>query len=125
MLASFRRLYLNQQHSDIEATAFGHTFKLHFCLAVNGSAGYDTIDLGVSYEVRKEVISDEVTCLAATCAEHKASFMPTEDNETMDDSKSLVDLIMVPNEWNSLSCPFGYEFDREKLQNMDANSVSK
>ncbi|KAI8616043.1 hypothetical protein BC830DRAFT_1119672 [Chytriomyces sp. MP71] len=92
------------------------------------NAGYDTVDLGISYEVRKEDFSDDETSLASTHAEHKASFMPTEDTETMDGSKSLVDLIKIPNKWNSLSCPpfrFGYEFNREQLQSLDVNTGLK
>ncbi|KAJ3252168.1 hypothetical protein HDU77_005283 [Chytriomyces hyalinus] len=44
LLASFKRLYLNQLYSDITLTAFGHTFKLHRIVLVSNAYFSSLID---------------------------------------------------------------------------------
>ncbi|KAJ3395630.1 Germ cell-less protein-like 1 [Chytriomyces hyalinus] len=44
LLASFKRLYLNQLYSDITLTAFGHSFKLHRIVLVSNAYFASLID---------------------------------------------------------------------------------
>ncbi|KAJ3005083.1 UNVERIFIED_CONTAM: hypothetical protein HDU68_004762 [Siphonaria sp. JEL0065] len=99
----------------------------------------ETIDLGISYKMDENSVLDDVLwdedneSTPSDSRENpinafKDTFMPTQDTETMDGSKSLVDLIKFPSKWNTMHCPpfrFGYEFSLEQLENMNKHPGSK
>ncbi|KAI9337500.1 hypothetical protein BDR26DRAFT_863724 [Obelidium mucronatum] len=125
--AIYRGLWQQQElrsliiSSDSEAIDLGISYKVD-----NNQSEYDDEDGFLDFNNHESASAGSFNHLQNS--NKKDNFMPTQDTETMDGSKSLVDLIKHPSQWNKMQYPpfrFGHEFTQDQLENMDKHVGSK